>query len=100
MRQIAMSESPFSRLPVSPDVYVHKVDVVREAALRVMLDEQGYRNASFLDDRVLTPRISGAWSSLAAVIEVADRSRGLRPLHFIFHTGHVGGLDVGQPLVG
>jgi hypothetical protein len=43
-----------------------------------------------MDDRLLTPATQGAWLPSAAVTEASRRVRDLRPLHFIFHTGHVG----------
>jgi hypothetical protein len=84
-----MTEALLSGLAASPDVYVQKIDVAREAALLVQLDESGYRAASFLDDRILTPATRGAWTSLQRVL-AASASVAQKPLHFIFHTGHVG----------
>ena len=79
-----------SRLPLSPDVYLHKMDFAREAGLLVQLDLNAYRAASFLDDRILTPATKGAWTPLTQVIDAARNVRQSRPLHFIFHSGHVG----------
>ncbi|HKU13424.1 MAG TPA: hypothetical protein VJQ52_03460 [Steroidobacteraceae bacterium] len=85
-----MTEALLNALAASPDVYVQKVDVARDAALLVRLGEAAYRAASFLDDRILTPGLTGAWTSLPDLVAAAqDVSHG-RPLHFIFHTGHVG----------
>jgi hypothetical protein len=55
----------------------------------VQLSESGYRAASFLDDRILTPATKGAWTSLQSVL-AASAGSPQQPLHFIFHTGHVG----------
>lgn len=79
-----------SGLAASPDVCVQKVDLARDAALLVQLSEGAYRAASFLDDRILTPDTKGGWTSMASVRDAAQAISASRPLHFIFHTGHVG----------
>jgi hypothetical protein len=79
-----------TQLPGSPDAYPQKIDLVREAALLVLFDENVYRSASFLDDRVLGPATKGAWVPLGRLAEAARSVKNPRPLHFIFHTGHVG----------
>ena len=79
-----------SSLAGSPDICLQKVDLARDAALLVQLSEGAYRAASFLDDRILTPEIKGGWASIASVRDAAQTIREPRPLHFIFHTGHVG----------
>lgn len=86
------------RLPASPDVYPQKLDVVREAVLLIALDAERYRAASFLDDRILTPATEGAWLPAASVAQAALRSSGGRPVHFVFHTGHVGSTLVSRLL--
>jgi hypothetical protein len=84
-----MTEALLSGLAASPDVYVQKIDLARGAALLVQLNEGAYRAASFLDDRILTPGLKGAWASLESVLGAVRAAPG-KPLHFIFHTGHVG----------
>ena len=49
-----------------------------------------YRAASFLDDRILTSDVKGSWVSLGSVLDAAQAIGERKPLHFIFHTGHVG----------
>lgn len=85
-----MIEALLSSLAASPDVYLQKVDLARGAALLVQLNENAYRAASFLDDRILAPDIKGSWASLRSVLEAAQALGERKPLHFIFHTGHVG----------
>lgn len=80
------------------DIYVQKLDMARDAALLVQLSEAGYRGASFLDDRILTPGLSGGWFPTARVIDAARGLRALKPLHFIFHTGHVGSTLISRLL--
>lgn len=85
-----MTEALLSGLAASPDVYVQKIDLARGAALLVQLNESAYRAASFLDDRILTPGLNGAWASLESVLGAVGPRVAGKPLHFIFHTGHVG----------
>ena len=85
-----MTEPLLSGLAASPDVCVQKIDLARGAALLVQLNEGAYRAASFLDDRILTAGLKGAWASLESVLRAAGSGAAGKPLHFIFHTGHVG----------
>ena len=85
-----MTEAFLAGLAASPDVYVQKVDLTRDAALLVQLNEAAYRAASFLDDRILTPGLKGGWTTLQALQDAAGALGAAKPLHFIFHTGHVG----------
>lgn len=79
-----------------PSIYPQSIDIVREAALFVRLDQAAFRAASFLDDRMLSPDLSGRWvrfdelSPLTARLSLGMPTAGRAPLHFIFHTGHVG----------
>lgn len=77
-------------LVASPDVYLQKVDLARDAVLLVQLSRSVYRTASFLDDRILTPDVKGSWTDLSSVLEAAQSLGERKPLHFILHTGHVG----------
>jgi predicted nucleic acid-binding protein len=85
-----MNEPLLSALAASPDVCVQKIDLARDAALLVQLSENVYRSASFLDDRILSTEIKGGWVGLRSVLSAADAIKQRKPLHFIFHTGHVG----------
>ena len=93
-----MTETLLTGLVASPDIYVQKIDLARGAALLVQLNESAYRAASFLDDRILTPGLKGAWASLESVLGAADSQLANKPLHFIFHTGHVGSTLVSRLL--
>jgi len=77
-------------LPGSPDAYPQAVDLVRGLVLVVRMNARAYRAASFLDDRILGPATQGAWMPGAAVTQAAREVTGGKPVHFIFHTGHVG----------
>jgi len=85
-------------LPVSPDAYPQNVDLIRDLVLVIRLDANTYRAASFLDDRVLGRSTKGAWLPAANVTEAAGQIADPRPLHFIFHTGHVGSTLVSRLL--
>jgi len=86
----SIAETLLRQLPLSPDAYPQSVDFARESALVVLLDANSYRTASFLDDRILGPGMSGAWLPFGRVVEASLQVRNARPLHFVFHTGHVG----------
>lgn len=85
----ALSQELLARLPQSPDVLVHKLDLSRNAALLVEFSRGAYERASFLDDRILGAATKGGWVMLPRLHEAA-RTLRVRPVHFIFHTGHVG----------
>jgi len=87
-----------ARAASSPDVFAQKFDPIREMALLVALDAGTYRAASFLDDRILGPSAKGAWVGLDRLIEVSRGVQNVRPLHFIFHSGHVGSTLVSRLL--
>jgi hypothetical protein len=93
-----MSADLPNRLPVSPDACVQKIDLARDAALIVQFSQRAYRDASFLDDRILTPGLQGGWMPLTRLIGAAGQVRDPRPLHFIFHTGHVGSTLISRLL--
>jgi len=59
----------------------------RDAVFVAPMDPAAYRAASFLDER-LRPR--GEWLPTAALAQAMSGARDVRPLHFIFHAGHVG----------
>lgn len=77
-------------LPVSPDAYPQNLDLVRGLVLVIRLDAAAYRAASFLDDRILGPGTQGSWLPASAVTAAARAVAAPQPLHFIFHSGHVG----------
>jgi hypothetical protein len=78
-----------SELWSSPGLYAQKYDSGRDALFFVRLTLEAYRAASFLDDRMLAPGMRGSWTPHADVEKTVAATIG-RPLHFIFHTGHVG----------
>lgn len=82
----------------SPDILPQKVNFVAMSVLLVRLDSAAYRAASFLDDRILSPQLKGAWVPLQKLIDASRSLTATRPLHFIFHTGHVGSTLVSRLL--
>ena len=85
-------------LATTPEIYIQKLDLVRNTALLVRFSEAQFDAASFLDDRMLGNNIPSQWVSLQSVIERANRVTNSRPLHFIFHSGHVGSTLVSRLL--
>ncbi len=53
-----MSDTSPALLP-APVLYPQKYDTAHDAVLLVEMSEAGYRAASFLDDRILTPATRG-----------------------------------------
>lgn len=97
-RQAAEAGELQALLSASPDAYPQNIDVVRGLVLVIRLHADAYRAASFLDDRILGPSTQGVWLPGFAVTEAARQATCLRPLHFIFHTGHVGSTLVSRLL--
>ena len=91
-------EALLARL-ASPDVYPQKLDLIRGGLLLIHFGEDAYRSSSFLDDRILGAATRGGWVPVECVVEAAGQLvDGMRPLHFIFHTGHVGSTLVSRLL--
>ena len=70
--------------------YPQKFDSERDRIFFISLSQPAYRKASFLDDRALEFGTNGRWIDFAGVEQAARAISQPRPLHFIFHTGHVG----------
>jgi hypothetical protein len=77
-------------LAASPALYPQKLDLALRKVLLVRMTEMDYRNASFLDDRMLSPRTVAGWASLDDIEHRLNEAHDPKPLHFIFHAGHVG----------
>ncbi len=94
----AIADDLLARLPATPDAYPQKLDLNSEKVLLVRLDAATYRAASFLDDRILSPAVQGAWLPLGEIAQASRRVTNGLPVHFIFHTGHVGSTLVSRLL--
>jgi hypothetical protein len=81
-----------------PSFYPQNIDLARLAILVLKLDEAAFRAASFLDDRILSPQLQGRWASFGEIEALLPQGPPQRPLHFIFHTGHVGSTLVSRLL--
>lgn len=79
-------------------LYPFKLDLTRGRVLRIEMDEAAFRAASFLDERILTPMTRGGWVPLHDFIAAGDVPGPRLPLHFVFHTGHVGSTLVSRLL--
>jgi hypothetical protein len=76
-------------IAASPAFYPHSFDAKGDRVMLVRMSAADYRLTSFLDSRMLAPGMAAAWFDYGPVAV----SAGLvapKPLHFIFHTGHVG----------
>lgn len=78
-------------LAFSPELYPQKLDLVQDVVILYRFDEAAYRRASFLDDRSVTQGMQGYGIPFAAVAgAMASPIAAAKPLHYIFHSGHVG----------
>lgn len=73
-----------------PDLFAQKLDLTAETLLLVRLSREAFREASFLDDRILTAQTQGSWYKLSSIEATLAGCTAALPLHFIFHAGHVG----------
>ena len=74
----------------SPELFPHLLDAVGDTMRFIRLKRAEFEAASFLDERVLTPRTEISlvpWPAAAHAIEHAGLEEGC---HYIFHIGHVG----------
>jgi hypothetical protein len=97
-RSSTTADDMVARLAGSPDVYPQKIDLNSLMVLLLQFDAGAYRRASFLDDRIFAPASVGAWASFDRVAEASRLVTDPRPVHFIFHTGHVGSTLVSRLL--
>jgi hypothetical protein len=73
-----------------PGVFPQNIDFFRQAVLFLRLSRAELAQASFLDDRILTPQTQGKLVRFQDLFAVLQGAPPGRPLHFIFHAGHVG----------
>ena len=79
-----------SGLAKSPDLYPHTILPQRQDVFVIRLSQAGYRAASFLDNRVITKDTPRGIVRESEVLKALEEGVDARPLHFIFHCGHVG----------
>ena len=95
-----MSLSPDQWLPrLGSDfqICLQQMDIATNRGLLVWLDENAYRNASFLDQRALAHNPPGQWFGLDDIWRTAN---GTGAPHYIFHTGHCGSTLISRLLDG
>lgn len=92
-----IAPSPLARaFAQGPTWFPQQMDAAGDRVLLVRMDEQAYRNASFLDQRMFTQQSQPQWASWAE-LEAADQAKR-RDAHFIFHIGHVGSTLISRLL--
>lgn len=91
-----MADDPFQyRFAADAGLLPHMADLASDRVLVALLGEADYRNASFLDQRLLTDRIGREWMEWDALPDLGPAAA--RP-DFIFHIGHVGSTLVSRLL--
>ena len=77
-------------LACSPELFPHSLDLRSDTVGFVRLGNTDYRDASFLDDRILGPRTIRRSMSCDEVAHAVAEAALPESCHFIFHIGHVG----------
>jgi hypothetical protein len=94
----AMSESQARDLGPSPETFVQDISRTEPSAQIVWLSEDRYREASFLDGRVISPE-TPTWPAPWADVEAASAALPQSPgPDYIFHLGHAGSTLVSRIL--
>ena len=71
------------------NIFALQYDILRDHVLLVALEAEARAQASFLDERVLTPQTRGSWFPFS-VVETALAAKSGAPHAYIFHMGHCG----------
>ncbi len=82
----------------NPTIYPQNLSIARGQFLFLRLQRAEIAAASFLDDRILTPQTDGRWLGFDEVESALQGATMARPLHFIFHAGHVGSTLISRLL--
>ncbi|GJL96707.1 MAG: hypothetical protein DHS20C06_05240 [Hyphobacterium sp.] len=83
------------RLSTDYQICLQQMDVATNRGLLVLLDENAYRNASFLDQRALAHNPPGQWASLDDIWRSINTNASP---HYIFHIGHCGSTLISRLL--
>lgn len=79
-----------------PGLFVHQRDAAADRLLLARLSRDEFAEASFLDQRLLTPEREAGWAAWA---DVAQAGAGLAAdAGFLFHIGHVGSTLISRLL--
>ena len=84
-----------TNLAASPAWLPHSIDESEDRLLFAHLTQDQYRAASFLDGRMLGSGVKTQWVPFADVLAALPPPR---PLHAIFHIGHVGSTLIARLL--
>jgi|GEM_PF-382312 len=83
---------------MNPGWLLAAIDVVNDRAAFARLDEHGYRQANFLDQRAFGSNYRPVITRLSSLLEAAADAPEATPVHFIFHPGHVGSTLISRLL--
>jgi hypothetical protein len=86
----ATAEAFCRDLPQSLAVHLHQIDLLQERVLLLRLSPEDFARASFLDQRVVTREMQGAWFGWEQLERCLAGAHASTPPHFIFHVGHCG----------
>lgn len=88
-----------ARLMESPRGYLHSLDPNKGAGLIIEAGPEFFKNALFLDGRVLAPGMTGAWVPLDRIWQEVEKKKSRpAPMHLIFHPGHAGSTLISRLL--
>lgn len=85
-------------LAASPDVFPQAVDAINDAVRFVWLSREGFGQAAFLDDRILSPQLRHETILFPAVGQALAQAGLGERFGAIFHLGHVGSTLVSRLL--
>lgn len=85
-------------LAASPDVFPQALDPVSDGVRFLWLSREAFRQASFLDDRIITPNLRNETVHIGAADAAVEAAGLVERLGFIFHLGHVGSTLVSRLL--
>ena len=85
-------------LAQGPDFLFQDVDLVNRRGLLVRFDREGYRRASFLDDRAFLKDTVAAWLPLDSILRQAEALAEPPAAHAIFHVSHCGSTLISRLL--
>jgi hypothetical protein len=88
--QVESGSIDLGGLAKTPDLYPQNFIPQRQDVFMVRLSETQYREANFLDNRVVTRDMPRGLVRESEVLKALEDGVDARPLHFIFHCGHVG----------
>lgn len=77
-------------------LFPHLADLAKDQVLLSTMSETAFRQASFLDQRILTPELQRQIVSWSDVPSLPPSS--LKKPHYIFHVGHVGSTLISRLL--